>query len=142
MKSSARYSTKSQAGSFLKACNDKTHGFIFKFALLSGMRPEEYLAMQWKDLDFERNTAQIRRVLVRHKKTCRFQEPKTKGSKRTVTIPASLSRKLAVHKRTQSEHRLKIGNEWKANDLGNSWRRVRNPTINPKSHVPVLPTDS
>jgi len=106
-----------EAGNFLKSCATKTHGLIFEFALLSGMRPEEYLAMQWKDLDFERNTIQVRRVLVRHKKAWRFQEPKTKGSRRTLTIPASLSRKLAIHKRIQAEHRLKIGSEWEAHDL-------------------------
>ena len=98
-----------EAAAFLKACNEKPHGLIFEFALLSGMRPEEYLALQWRDLNFERNTAQVRRALVRHKKVWRFQEPKTKGSKRSVTIPASLSRKLAIHKRVQAEQRLRSG---------------------------------
>jgi integrase len=90
---------------------------IFEFALLTGMRPEEYLALQWRDLNFERNTAQVRRALVRHKKVWRFQEPKTKGSKRVVTIPASLIRKLAAHKRVQAEQRLKLGSEWQPHDL-------------------------
>lgn len=106
-----------EAAAFLTVCAEKRHGLIFEFALLSGMRPEEYLALQWRDLNLDRNTAQVRRALVRHKKTWRFQEPKTKGSRRTVTIPTSLSRKLAAHKRSQAEHRLKVGNEWKAHDL-------------------------
>ncbi|MCM3903258.1 MAG: tyrosine-type recombinase/integrase [Pyrinomonadaceae bacterium] len=54
---------------------------------------------------------------MRHKKSWVFQEPKTKGSKRPVTIPTSLSRKLAIHKRIQAERRLKIGSEWEAHDL-------------------------
>ena len=29
------------------------HGLIFELGLLSRMRPEEYLALQWSDLDFE-----------------------------------------------------------------------------------------
>lgn len=94
-----------EACSFLKACAEKPHGLIFEFALLSGMRPEEYLALQWRDLNFERKTAQVRRALVRHKKTWRFQEPKTKGSKRVVTIPASLCKKLSSHRRIQAEQR-------------------------------------
>ena len=106
-----------EADQFLAACATKAHGLIFEFALLSGMRPEEFLALQWRDLSFERNTAQVRRALVRHNKTWRFQEPKTKGSKRIITIPASLMRKLATHKRVQSEHRLKIGSEWQSHDL-------------------------
>jgi len=106
-----------EAAAFLRVCAEKPHGLIFEFALLSGMRPEEYLALQWRDINLDRNTAQVRRALVRHKKTWRFQEPKTKGSRRTVTIPASLSRKLATHKRSQAEHRLKVGDEWEAHDL-------------------------
>jgi len=106
-----------EAAGFLKACADNRRGLIFEFALLSGMRPEEYLALQWRDLNFERNTAQVRRALVRHKGSWRFQEPKTKGSKRSVTIPVSLNRKLAAHKRSQAEHRLRIGSEWQAHDL-------------------------
>lgn len=106
-----------EAGSFLKSCAVKPHGIIFEFALLSGMRPEEFLALQWRDLNFERNTVQVRRALVRHKKSWSFQEPKTKGSKRSVTIPASLSQKLATHKRIQAERRLKVGSEWEAHDL-------------------------
>jgi integrase len=105
------------ASAFLKSCAGMPHGLIFEFALLSGMRPEEYLALQWRDLNFERNIAQVRRVLVRHKKSWVFQAPKTKGSKRPVTIPTSLIRKLAIHKRIQAEHRLKIGSEWEAHDL-------------------------
>jgi integrase len=112
-----RVLNEAEAGAFLKACNQKPHGLIFEFALLSGMRPEEYLALQWRDLNFDRNTAQVRRALVRHKKVWRFQEPKTKGSKRSVTIPASLGRRLVIHKRVQAEQRLKIGNGWQANDL-------------------------
>lgn len=106
-----------EASKFLKACAGMPNGLLFEFALLSGMRPEEYLALQWRDVNFDKNTAQVKRALVRHKKTWRFQEPKTKGSKRVVTIPASLCKKLAAHRRWQSELRLKVGNEWQANDL-------------------------
>lgn len=106
-----------EAAAFLKACDSKPRGIIFEFALLSGMRPEEYLALQWRDLNFDKNTAQVNRALVRHKKAWRFQEPKTKGSRRTVSLPASLMRKLAAHKRAQAEHRLKCGSDWQALDL-------------------------
>jgi integrase len=106
-----------QAAVFLKACALNPYGLVFEFALLSGMRPEEFLALQWRDLNFERSIAQVRRALVRHKKAWSFQEPKTKGSRQSVTVPASLSRKLAAHKRVQSERRLKLGKDWQSNDL-------------------------
>src|SRR5262249_37444156 len=33
------------------------------------------------------------------------------------TLPASLMQKLTAHKRSQGEHRLKLGSEWQAHDL-------------------------
>jgi integrase len=77
------------------------HGLIFEFALLTGMRPEEYLALQWADVDFERGTAQVRRALVRHKNSWSFEEPKTARSRRTVFLPTPLLKMLSAHKRQQ-----------------------------------------
>ena len=106
-----------EATDFLKAACALTHGLIFEFALITGMRPEEYLALQWSDVDFERGTAQVRRALVRHKKSWSFEEPKTARSRRTVHLPAPLLRKLAAHKRKQAEARLKLGAAWQVIDL-------------------------
>lgn len=106
-----------EATHFLETADVMPHGLIFEFALLTGMRPEEYLALQWSDVDFERATAQVRRALVRHKKSWSFEEPKTARSRRTVFLPAPLLQKLAAHKRKQAEARLKLGSEWQAFDL-------------------------
>jgi integrase len=106
-----------EAANFLEVADVMPHGLIFEFALLTGMRPEEYLALQWSDIDFERTTAQVRRALVRHKKSWSFEEPKTARSRRTVFLPAPLLQKLATHKRKQAEARLKLGAAWQAFDL-------------------------
>jgi integrase len=106
-----------EAADFLESAALMPHGLIFEFALLTGMRPEEYLALQWADVDFERSTAQVRRALVRHKKSWSFEEPKTARSRRTVYLPAPLMQKLAAHKRKQAEARLKLGPAWQAFDL-------------------------
>jgi integrase len=106
-----------EAADFLEAAAVMPHGLIFEFALLTGMRPEEYLALQWSDVDFKRCTVQVRRALVRHKKSWSFEEPKTARSRRTIYLPAPLLQKLALHKRKQAESRLKLGSEWQAFDL-------------------------
>jgi integrase len=106
-----------EAANFLEVAETMPHGLIFEFALLTGMRPEEYLALQWSDVDFERGTAQVRRALVRHKKSWSFEEPKTARSRRTIFLSAPLLQKLAAHKRTQGEARLKLGSAWQAFDL-------------------------
>ncbi|MCA1624987.1 MAG: site-specific integrase [Acidobacteria bacterium] len=106
-----------EAARFLEAADIMPHGLIFEVALLSGMRPEEYLALQWSDVDVARGTAQVRRALVRHNKSWSFEEPKTARSRRTVFLPAPLLTKLAAHKRKQSEVRLKLGAAWHAHDI-------------------------
>jgi hypothetical protein len=75
---------------FLEAAGNIPHGLIFELALLSGMRPEEFLALQWPDLDFERGTAKVNRALVRHNNAWTFE---------------------------QAESRLKLGSLWQAHDL-------------------------
>jgi len=106
-----------EAARFLKMAATKPHGLIFELALWTGMRPEEYLALQWSDIDFGRRTAQIRRALVRHKKTVQFEEPKTARSRRTVYLPEPLVQKLKIHKRKQAAEKLKFKGTWGPFDL-------------------------
>jgi integrase len=106
-----------EAADFLKAADVMPHGIIFEFALTTGMRPEEYLAVQWSDIDIVSGAVQIKRALVWHKKSWSFEEPKTARSRRTVFLPAPLLQKLAAHKREQSAARLKLGADWHAHDL-------------------------
>lgn len=46
-----------------------------------------------------------------------FEEPKTKASRRIISLPRTLVGKLAAQKRSQAEQRLKAGPKWQANDL-------------------------
>jgi integrase len=88
------------------------HRVLFAFLLTSGARPSEALGMKWSDIDFERATATIQRTLQWHKGKGAgwyFSEPKTKGSRRSVPLPASLMRQLREHRTTQAEALLKLG---------------------------------
>jgi integrase len=106
-----------EAIDFLKTADNKRYGLVFEFALLTGMRPEEYLALQWSDVDYERGTASVRRALVRHKKRVSFEETKTARSRRLIPLPEQLIKKLSAHKREQAAARLKLGSLWQAFDL-------------------------
>jgi len=106
-----------EAINFIEAAAEMPHGLLFEFALITGMRPEEYLALQWSDIDFERGTATVQRALIRHKGEWSFQETKTARSRRTVSLPSQLLQKLFDHKRRQAEERLKAGPSWQANSL-------------------------
>lgn len=106
---------------------------LFAFSLGTGARPSEVFGLKWSDLDLERGTATIQRTLQwrqgpgkagrqnsdnpsgTQKETDEppprwyFTEPKTKQSRRTVPLPASLIRQLREHRAKQAEALLKIG---------------------------------
>lgn len=101
--------TPEQARVFLDACEENRFGLMFHLALLSGCRPEEYLALQWTDLDFQKCTITIQRVIVwiRWKKGWYFAEPKTPKSRRTIPLPAYLMQKFSEYRRSQLEYLMK-----------------------------------
>lgn len=102
---------------FIETCNSMPFGLVFEFALLTGMRPEEYLAVKWEDLDFQRKTVKVRRALVRHNRKFSFNEPKTSRSRRTIVLPGPLMHKLVLHKQKQSLEQEKAQNLWQGHDL-------------------------
>jgi integrase len=96
---------------FLEEAAKDRHGLLFELALVSGMRPGEYLALQWSDVDFGKNMVTVQRSLFTPQKGGKwyFKEPKTSMSRRTIPLPHLLIKQLAEHKRKQAEQRLKQG---------------------------------
>jgi integrase len=108
-----------EAQAFLTHAARDKYGLLFELAILTGMRPEEYLALQWPDVDLKARTLTVQRVLFRHKKGggWYFKEPKTPQSRRTIPLPDYLTRELAEWKRSQNELRLRLGQEWQNHNL-------------------------
>jgi integrase len=107
-----------EATRFLHAVDGDRYAALFVFVLSSGMRPEEYLGLQWKDVDFQRGTATVQRVLVwLDGGGWQFEEPKTAKSRRTIPLSPSVMAKMKAHHRNQLEERLKAGALWQNNDL-------------------------
>lgn len=59
-----KYLSPGEAVKFLEVAAEDRWAVIFNLALTTGMRPEEYLALQWKDVDLEREQVTIRRALI------------------------------------------------------------------------------
>jgi integrase len=108
-----------EAQRFLEAARGDKHYALFSFALATGMRPNEYLGLQWKDVDWQRGTATVQRVLKwRQGGGWYFKtSPKTAAGRRALTLPASTLAELSEHRRRQNEQRLKWGADWQQNDL-------------------------
>ena len=87
---------------------------LFLLALTTGMRPGEYEALQWKDVDFQSRTVTVQRSLNNKRE---IQETKTAKSRRNIQMIPALSRVLAEHKRRQAEYRLASTEEYEDKDL-------------------------
>src|SRR5205085_12332535 len=106
------------AGRFLKAAAEDVHGTLFAFALATEMRPEEYLALKWSDVDLQTGVATVVRTLIWRKGgEWYFGEPKTARSRRNVPLPATILSALQEHKRRQGAERLKAGANYQTNGL-------------------------
>lgn len=67
-----------------------------KIALLTGMREAEICALQWRDINLNAGTISVNRALgtAEHGRLY-LKEPKTRESKRTVSMPGELARNLS-----------------------------------------------
>jgi integrase len=123
--------TQEQARSFLKSIQGDRLEALFTVAVSIGLRQGEALGLRWSDVDFEAGTLRVRYALQRVKeprspatasgeapakrKKAAFHlvEPKTKQSRRTVSMPKLTLSALAALKATQAEERLLAGSAWR-----------------------------
>ena len=72
----------------VKASEDSPFRMPLLLALYGGLRREEAAALRWQDIDFKRRTLTIRQAITRTSSGAEvLKEPKTAGSRRTVTMP-------------------------------------------------------
>ena len=75
-----------QARSFLRAAAHSPQGCLFAVALTTGMRPSEYLALCWRDIDWDRGTVSVVRSIHRHDGQWAFTDTKRVRSRRLVKL--------------------------------------------------------
>jgi integrase len=100
--------TQEQAKIFLTAAEEDRWAVLWHLLLATGMRPQEAYALQWSEVDFEHDTIRIVHSLYR----CRVSEggwdlqpPKTERSRRSVTVPKSIMKRLKQHRFDQAKER-------------------------------------
>lgn len=87
-----------QVKAFLAALEGREESTMFSLAVVTGLRPCEYLGLQWPDLDGAELV--IRRSLQRDGT---FEAPKTETSIRRLKLAPSVLEILRAHKARQSE---------------------------------------
>lgn len=106
-----------QAVKFIEASQGTRYGVVFVFALVTGMRPEEYLALRWSDVDLQKATATVQRTISWRAVDAKYKygETKTAGSRRIIDLPAFLIKDLMKHKADQWQKKGK--DNYKDQDL-------------------------
>lgn len=90
---------------------------LFNLAIYSGLRKGELLALQWNDINFETDMVQVSKTvtIVDGKPVCKV--PKTRTSRRSVSIPHFLTERLMGLKDAQEDFRSQVGDYWQ----GDNW---------------------
>ncbi len=117
-KTEMKYFTSDETAKFLQTAKTDRQYALFYLAIETGMRPEEYLGLQWQDIDFDQKALSVRRALIARKGGgYYFAEPKTKKSRRSIPLSDSLLNELRRHRRDQLELRMKLGADYQNTDL-------------------------
>ena len=121
-----RAMTEEEADAFIEAARQNPDDLIFIFVLCTGLRPVEFIGLEWSNLELvreydfrlkrevERGLAHIRRTIVRPRSGGGWQwsEPKTENSIRDIYFPATVYHDLMKHKERQDEHKRKMGRSY------------------------------
>jgi integrase len=86
---------------------------MITLALTSGLRRGELLGLEWKHIDLENGTLSVEQALS-SSKTNRYliSEPKTKSSRRTLSLSGPIIAQLKEYKKICNEERLSVKELW------------------------------
>ncbi|WP_209125452.1 tyrosine-type recombinase/integrase [Alkalihalobacillus sp. BA299] len=101
--------TLEDATTFLEYVKGKRFYIVFLLAIYTGMRQGEILGLRWKDCHLKDGNISVTQTLSRTAKGLIFQEPKTRGSKRLISIPKHVTEELKQHKKEQNEQKILLG---------------------------------
>jgi len=98
---------------------------LYAVALALGLRQSEILGLTWADVDLERSTLTVRHALQRYRDDdgrleYHLDEPKSRRSRRTVSLPAQVADSLRQHRDRQAFERQQAASEWR----GERWNLV------------------
>lgn len=104
--------TKEELKEFLKLAQNTTLSYFFPLVHLmsyTGLRQGEALALKWSDIDFENKKITVNKTAVRIKERQTLQTPKTKNSKRVISIDSATLSILKSWKKDQIKIYFKNG---------------------------------
>ena len=112
LKVKENYYTKQELTDFLKVCKENCKPVEYTFYHLlafTGLRIGEAIGLMWSDVDFENKRLNISRTAVKIGKEQTVQDPKTKRSKRVITLDDETLNILKLWKRQQIKEYFQAG---------------------------------
>jgi len=109
--------TVGEARKLLNQVESDRIGALYSVALAVGLRKGEALGLRWEDVDLEAGTVRIVAALQRVGGRLQLVEPKSKRSRRTVSVPNSVLESLRRHRTRQLEERVFAGAKWQEHGL-------------------------
>ncbi|MDP9335022.1 MAG: site-specific integrase [Actinomycetota bacterium] len=104
--------TPDEARHFLRVVEaDRLYG-LWVLVLASGMRRGELAGLRWDDVDLDAGVLAVRRSRVRVSYAVHESDPKTRSSRRTISLDALVIGVLRAYRRCQLEERLAWGAAW------------------------------
>lgn len=85
---------------------------LFNLAIYAGLRKGELLALEWSDIDFQADTVSVSKAVSVVAGQQVTKAPKTKNSRRVVSIPHFLAQRLRDLRTAQLKYRLSVGDYW------------------------------
>ena len=111
--------TKEELREFLKLAQTATLSYFFPLVHLmsyTGLRQGEALALKWSDIDFENKKITVDKTAARIKEKQTLQTPKTKNSKRVISIDPTTLSILKSWKKDQIKIYFKNGKHFEGDD--------------------------
>jgi integrase len=88
-----------------------------KLAITAGLRRGKILGLQWEDIDFDTKTITVNHSLARSKEDgFILKKPKTKYSRRTVSVPSSIMKELKKYQNIKYGEKEKLGDFWEGGE--------------------------
>ncbi len=81
---------------FLTVAKESKRFALFALALTTGMRPSEYLALKWSDIDWRRGTASVSRTIQTTGRGWTFDDTKRRRSRRIVKLQTFVQAALEI----------------------------------------------
>jgi integrase len=109
--------TRQQLDRFMDGARDSRFRLVYLLCLCSTLRIGEVLALRWSDLDLESGMLAVRGTYSRVGTAMSLRAPKSRSSRRSVRLPATVLRLVRARREVWEAERQRAANMWGEDDL-------------------------